>query len=107
MADILSILSVLPGVAGACLLQPGKAPVYAEAGTIEIDRIQQVGVQAAMLFSHGQSPEFRFTTTKFAFDRYTITALLLADRSLLVIACEPQANSSLLINTVKKMLPGA
>lgn len=107
MADILSIFSVLPGVAGACLLQPGKAPLYAEKSSIDIDRMQQIGVQAAMLFSQGQSPDFRFTTVKLIFDQYTIIALLLEDRSLLVIACEPQANSSLLINTIKKLLPGA
>lgn len=107
MADILSIFSVLPGVAGACLLQPGKQPVYAEKVSMELERIQRVGVQTAMLFSQGQSPDFKFTTTKFKFDRYTVMGLLLEDKSLLVIVCEPQANSSLIINTVKKMLPGA
>jgi hypothetical protein len=101
MENILAQITALPGVIGAGFLQPGTESQYAGKQKRQLRRLS---MHTAMLFGLGSSKEFPFDCISYRFDHSTIAGLALEKKALLIIACEPKANFSLLISVARKIV---
>jgi hypothetical protein len=102
MADIIATLSTFPGIEGLCLLQSGHEAKVGGSG-MKTAQLQDLAMQAAILFKMGASEEFALQNVKFRFEQHNIIALTDSTGAILLIASEPQANTSLIVNAVSKM----
>ena len=102
MADIIATLSTFPGVEGLCLLQSGQEAKVG-GSRMKTAQLQDLAMQAAILFKMGTSEEFALHSVKYRFDQHNIIALADAAGAILLIASEPQTNTSLIVNAVSKM----
>lgn len=103
MADIISILSAFPGVNGVCLFASGQQPRTGGQG-MPPEQLHQLAMQAAMFFRMAASDEFTPCSVTYSFDHHGIVALSTEAGSVLVLACEPQANTALIASVARKML---
>lgn len=102
MTDIIGTLSTFPGVEGVCLLQPGQE-TQASGSAVKITQLHDLAMQAAILFTMGNSGEFALHTVKLRYDQHNVIALVDAAGAILLIVSEPQTNTSLIVNAVGKM----
>ena len=102
MADIIATLSTFPGIEGICLLQPGQDAQVGGAG-MKMAQLQDLAMQAAILFKMGATGEFALHNVKFRFDQHNVIALADSAGAILLIVSEPQTNTSLIVNAVAKM----
>ncbi len=104
MARIVAVLSAFPGVTGVCLLHPGQEPL-AEGTGLQADQLHQLAMQAAILFRLGSAGELATHCVKLKFARHGIVALANDAGAILLLACEPRANTALIANVARKMFP--
>lgn len=102
MSNPFDILTTFPGVAGYSCQKKG-APAIVTSKKVDEDILKKLTLQLSMLFTLGEDSSFQPRVVKYKFDIYTIIGLKLEDNSLLLVLCEPQANSSLIVSVVEKM----
>ncbi|HHO47132.1 MAG TPA: hypothetical protein ENN06_01530 [Desulfobacteraceae bacterium] len=105
MKSLLKEISVIPGVLAACIFAREGGLVCAEAGAgFPEDRTGQAALHFFRLVQMAGMNKLNIKSTVFRFDRYTIVCFPLDRGAVLIVVCDPQANSSLVATTAAMLL---
>jgi hypothetical protein len=103
MDSRIALLASLPGVLGTCHFTRTSEPQCSLdnlPGTVDIKRI---GMQMVLLFSMGDEDGFRQRTVTMKFERATVMGIRLDDGAMILLICDAQANSTLVLDSAMSL----